>query len=387
MKKGLRNSTYQVQCFTQRTQRPQSFLLNDKKKLCDLCVLCVKHAFILPIISLLLAAEPLTAQQTPLSSLYQMNWQTINPATIDRSFYLNDATPMTIFTGSYRQQWIGFEGAPSNAFLSAEFLTERQDRYNVGAFTKFGISFLNDRFGAFNNWGVYGNYTYGFGGSGQCLYVGLSPGLIRSQISLSKNSSSIDPLIADYQGRSKLYFDLGVGVFYRNIEDPDRQFFCGLSIPQSLAVGLENDSLHQRFLPKNRLQHLNFLAGMFIDPTGEEQKGLRIEPSILVKYAPLSGGTALIPNLPLAFDVNCRAYLPLNRFVKKDIENFWLGAGYSSNTNLSIELGITKNLEDDARFGRGTRFVRIGLLYSVPLGNRFVNFGQTIEALASFSLE
>lgn len=353
----------------------------------------LKPLSLLKIVVCILCFSPaLKAQQTPINSFYQMNWQTINPATIDRAYYLHDGIPMAIFTASYRQQWIGFEGAPSNSFISAEFLPERQDVYSaVDKFTKFGFSLLNDRFGAFTNWGVYGNYSYGFNvGNGQYLHFGLSPGLIRSQINplkIDPLSKTTDNLLADYQSRSKLYFDLSMGVFYRHIEDKDRQFFCGLSVPQSLAVGLEKDSLHSSFSPNNRFRHLNFLAGMFINPTAQEMHGVLLEPSVLVKYAPLSSGSALIPKLPITIDVNFRAYFELNKFVEKSKQSFWIGTGYSTNSNFNVELGVIKSLDEDPRFGKAARFVRIGLMYSVPLGNRLVNFGQTIEANAAFSLE
>ena len=60
------------------------------------------------ILPLLLAGE-LKAQQLPLYSQYLMNGFMINPAMAGYDGY-------TAFNLTYRQQWLGFQGAPENLF-------------------------------------------------------------------------------------------------------------------------------------------------------------------------------------------------------------------------------------------------------------------------------
>lgn len=338
------------------------------------------------------------AQQLPTNSFYQMNWQTINPATLDRAFYTKfwAEMPISIVTASYRQQWIGFKEAPSNAFLSYERIINDDDpRY--GNFSKWGFNVFRNSVGAFSTYGIHGNYNYRFHiGEGQMLQIGFSPGIIRTQIGEISTSyvsspgstlTNTDTWLQSRQGQSRLIFDLSAGIFYCNKSNDDRQIFCGLSIPQLADIGLSDTSRNNKSISTNlRKPQINLLAGMFIDPLGDYEEWVLLEPSILVKYTPRIQQGTLLKQIPLAIDFNFRSYFSLEKFISSSIQNFWLGAGYGSNANLNIELGVTKAFSDTRTNTEG-RFVRLGILYGVPLGNRYNNFGQTIEALLAVSLE
>ena len=101
-----------------------------------------------------------SAQQIPANVFYQMNWQSINPAAVDRTFYTRFSAemPTSFLTASYRQQWIGFKEAPTNIFLSYERIVNIEDK-NYGNFQKWGFNIFRNSVGAFSTYGIQGNYS------------------------------------------------------------------------------------------------------------------------------------------------------------------------------------------------------------------------------------
>ena len=188
------------------------------------------------------------------------------------------------------------------------------------------------------------------------------------------------------QGKSSLSFDLSAGLFYCNKSNEERQFFAGLSVLQLANINFGDTIRGGERLPNTRKPQMNFLVGLYIDPLPDYDKWLLFEPSILVKYTPRIKGGTLLNNIPLTVDFNFRSYFSLDKTIDANIDNFWLGAGYSSSANLNFELGITKAFSNTSNNTEG-RFVRLGILAGIPLGNQYVHFGPTIEALLAVSLE
>ena len=116
----------------------------------------------------------------------------------------------------HREQWVGFDGAPSQSYFSAD-----------GAFTFFGadhgigLNIMNDIYGFNSDLGLQLNYAYRFDVANGKLSLGLSAGI---------NNMAIDPDwnipdgLGDVQGdpqipqnkESRVAFDMGLGIFYRS---------------------------------------------------------------------------------------------------------------------------------------------------------------------------
>lgn len=114
-----------------------------------------------------------------------------------------------------RQQWVGFKGAPSTSFFSAD-----------GSFSLFGanhgagISILNDKYGFNTDLGIALQYAYRLEiGSGK-LGIGIGTGIINKALSpewiIPDGIGDVtgDPHIPQSK-ESRVVFDMSLGVFYR----------------------------------------------------------------------------------------------------------------------------------------------------------------------------
>lgn len=115
----------------------------------------------------------------------------------------------------HREQWVGFDGAPSQSFFSAEGAFSF-----LGADHGLGLSILNDTYGFYSDLGLSFSYAYRFDLGDGKLSMGLNLGML---------NKSLDPDwiipdgLGDVQGdpqipqnkESRVAFDMGLGIFYR----------------------------------------------------------------------------------------------------------------------------------------------------------------------------
>ena len=85
------------------------------------------------------------AQQLPMRSQYMLDYFNLNPA-VAGSF---DYTPVNL---SVRQQWVGFEGAPSSQSINAHTY--------VGSNVGLGASFFNELAGPSRRTGMSVSFAY-----------------------------------------------------------------------------------------------------------------------------------------------------------------------------------------------------------------------------------
>ena len=105
----------------------------------------------------------LHAQHTPLTTQYLFNGLLINPA------YAGSRDALTANL-TYRQQWVGFEGAPTTQILSVHSPVN-------GKHIGLGLMVYNDRIGVSRETGVMTNYAYRLRlGTGK-LALGIGAGL------------------------------------------------------------------------------------------------------------------------------------------------------------------------------------------------------------------
>ncbi len=128
---------------------------------------------------------------------------------------------------AHREQWVGFKGAPSTSFFSAD-----------AAFSFFGaehgaaVNILNDVYGFNKDLGFSLSYAYRLTiGKGK-LGIGANFGILNKALELGDDGWVIPDGIGDVAGdpaipqnsESRVAFDMGMGVFYRT-----ENLFMGIS--------------------------------------------------------------------------------------------------------------------------------------------------------------
>ena len=309
------------------------------------------------------------AQQTLLNSFYQYNWSQINPAAVDKIQMFDEH--QTIINATARQQWIGLKGSPLYYHLAFENMPEINNQYTHRI--KWGFSVFKDQTDQIQTLGITINFAYYIQFSkNKFLHFGISPSLIRYQVNIDeikfKEEDPLSNVITD-QG----YTDMNFGVFYRQIDKESKTgFYLGLSVPQAFALRFEKKE-DSGFFAKERVQHINLLAGGFIKKN--YRTVFAYEPSMLVRYVPGLTYNTLINRLPISADFNLRAYY---LYDKGTSNSYWGGLGYSTNRNLRVEIGLDKNGLFGGDFQDESK-VRVAFSWEIPIINSGLNLGQSLE--------
>lgn len=168
---------------------------------------------------ILINGVPGMSQQDPEYSQFMFNKLAFNPG-------YAGSNGVICATAASRQQWIGFQGAPSTTVFHADAAVKP-----FGVSSGVGLSLLNDQAGFEKNLSITGTYAYqkdlGFGKLG----IGLSIGMLNKALdpkweiptSDFHTPASGDPLIPENK-ESFIALDLGFGLYYRT-ED----FYVGIS--------------------------------------------------------------------------------------------------------------------------------------------------------------
>jgi type IX secretion system PorP/SprF family membrane protein len=224
-----------------------------------------------------------------------------------------------------RQQWIGFEGAPTTAMLTYE---SALIKYNSG----FGAVMVYDKIGFEQNLFLKANYAYHFTlPNGAKLGLGIDAGIISKKLSgdfVAGNPA--DPDVLSLKGQNSLNFDLGFGAFYYT-----NTLYFGVSgqklVPQKINWGTSEPQIRP---------HTYFMGGY----NYEAGKNFELKPSFLVKTDFTS--TQVDVNLTLAF--------------KQDV---WLGASYR------IQDAIVANVGYNVPLRNNPNKLKVGLAYDFTTSN------------------
>ena len=243
---------------------------------------------ILLLVHAVLFAGMALAQHTPITTQYLFNGLLINPA------YAGSREALTANL-TYRQQWVGFDGAPTTQLLSIHS--------PVGG-TKLGLGFIiyNDRIGVSRETGLMTNYAYRMRlGKGK-LAMGLGAGLKVMQADWSevRTTTAGDVEFAN-DSRSTLSPNFSAGAYYS-----DQHWFAGLSLPFILSQRYDAESGTWDVRNDTRQYQPMLTAGRLVDLN----RDLKLKPSVLLRKA---GGN------PLQADLN------LNLIWRSC---FWIGASY-----------------------------------------------------------
>lgn len=257
-----------------------------------------KIKYILPLLALALVALPTVtkSQQTLRFSNYMFNKLILNPGAAGSNEYME-------IMGSYRKQWVGFNGSPSTSFLSYDGAI-LQRRMGVG------IQLIHDEAGALNSNGAVATAA---------TRVRVSQeGFISFGISLGMFSNTLKGSDLTYKDQTETaipavneqvnVFDFKGGLYYK-----DRKNFAGISVFNLFEPKMKFSSSPQA-MGSTLERHYYFLAGRIfsLNPTWD------IIPSLLYKTSE-SGNQQL--------DINARA-------MYKNFIGF--GASYRNKESIAI---------------------------------------------------
>lgn len=257
----------------------------------------------------LLFASAAVAQQKALSSQYMSNYFLLNPAVAGQSRDLN-------FKAGYRNQWVGFEGAPSTFYLSGEtqlFKNRNRGRKKAQAFHGAGGYIYKDVTGPTSRTGVLASYAYHvplnrtiFLSSG--IFAGVQQySFNENKIHLANGSNEQDP-VTNVGSSTSFMPDLSVGTYLHS-----KEFFVGVSLFQVLGNKIFEFENSQD--PSRLTRHL-FVSGGY---NFEIDRSITVVPSILLKYAHPA---------PLQADVNVKGIYNFNNRRKGQNDLVWAGLSY-----------------------------------------------------------
>ena len=197
----------------------------------------------------------------PIYSQYWVNGLAINPAyTGSRECFSNIIL--------YRNQWMGFEGAPVTQTLSSH--APFKDEKNAA-----GLFIFHEEIGVTDYFDVFGNYAFRFQMGKGRLSLGLRAGATffqgnYSDISADPEGLVVDDLLVD---ESSIFPNAGVGVYYYS-----DKYFAGLSVPKLLSYEVKGSQKKMSVSPEN----YDFLiTGGFLYSFSDK---FRVRPSALFRY-------------------------------------------------------------------------------------------------------
>lgn len=176
----------------------------------------MKNIFIFLIVAYWGSTTNILAQQDAQYTQYMYNTQVVNPA------YAGSRDALS-FTGLYRSQWVGLEGAPKTATISVNTPIKIK---NVG----LGLSFVRDEIGPSEETFINIDYSYTIRTSAfGKLAFGLKTGLNIINIDFRKLNSSDEGDIFENNINNRVKLHIGTGVYYYT-----DKFYAGLSVPNFL---------------------------------------------------------------------------------------------------------------------------------------------------------
>lgn len=211
----------------------------------------------------------------------------------------------------YRNQWLGFDGAPTSIGLTGESRIYK-DRLGIG------LSIINDKIGAINSTSADINVSSHIRVSqtGK-IALGLKIGfdLIKSDFSLLTNIDPTDPL---YQNTSASLFYQGLGALYYT-----DKMYIGISCPRILSF--ESSSIRTKISKP----HYFLYGGYRI----ELDDGFELRPAVLSKYqaeAPFEVDFAMDVwfKQKLGFGASYRTNDAVTIMIKMNIQNLYIGYSY-----------------------------------------------------------
>ena len=288
------------------------------------------------VLILLLMATTINAQHDAHYTQFMSNKLVLNPA------YAGSREAMSV-TALYRHQWLGLEGSPKTATISANVPIVKM---NSG----LGLSVLYDRIGLSQAYHIDLAYAYGLKLSkNNTLNIGAMARLehfgVRWDEADPLNPGDID--IPDGQP-NRFLPDFGIGAYFYN-----PRFYLGISVPHLLKNELyiddnTNPNSGQYFANQ---RHAFLMAGGLVPLSTK----ITMKPAILLKYQPES---------PFDVDFNMSFIF---------LDALWLGATYRLGS--SIDGIIQYQFKPQ---------IRLGIAYDYPLNDLRVVTPGSLEMMIDY---
>lgn len=265
------------------------------------------------------------AQQTTLYSQYMTNYFLLNPAAGGTE------ADISLKTG-YRNQWVGFEGAPKTYYLSGHTALSKKGRsfkrMKAKPYHSVGGYVYNDQAGPLSRSGLNGSYAFHMPLNGDIYHsIGISAGVQQfvfnaHKLRLANNSNGEDPVTMEGSRRSLLP-DLTLGYYLHN-----KTFYAGISLAQAIGFRIFENNLQDELESSRLYRHLFFSAGY----TYALNQQISLQPSTLLKYASAA---------PLQADLNLKAVYNFNNRLRSDFDDeLWLGVSYRTQDALVALFGL-----------------------------------------------
>jgi type IX secretion system PorP/SprF family membrane protein len=249
---------------------------------------------------LFLSKAGLYAQYGPTFTQYMFNEAFINPA------YTGSQDALSI-NGSYRNQWVGIEGAP----ITETFVA------HAPAFHKkigIGITALNENIGVLKTTAGYLNFSYRV----MMRKSTLSFGLLGGMQSVREDFSKVSTIMPEdqqflYNSPRVVSPNFGFGIYYYT-----PKFYAGISVPRLIQTRLSTDS--SKVI--NAIDQRDFSYYLALGYVFSSNEDVVWKPSVMTK---------LIQGAPVQAD------FALTALLKKVL---WIGASYRTNKTLSGIVGF-----------------------------------------------
>ncbi len=287
---------------------------------------------ILNISFILLLSVTIYGQQIPLNNQHLINKSLLTPALSGINGNIESFL-------TYRQNWVGVQGAPIAGFLNVN-----------GAFNDamgFGFSAITQKSGNFSQNFITLSYAYHlYINDNMAISAGISPLFYRNSLNLSTIQSyglQMDPLLLNNEALGINAFDVGVSLAFTYAN-----FNAGISVPQTIGMTFKFDESGSNFGLKRH--YFGFMSYNI------QANAFGIEPMAIVRSTEKS---------PVNYSGNVRVNYK---------NKLWSSVGYSADQSVLISVGVlsSNNLAINysyevgvaglSRAGSGTHEITIGFL-------------------------
>jgi type IX secretion system PorP/SprF family membrane protein len=282
-------------------------------------------------------------QLRPLTDQYVLNGLGINPAYAGSSEVLS----ISMF---YRNQWVGFDGAPTTTTLSLHSPLRNEK-------VAIGVLVMSDRIGVSKETGLLANYAYRLEAGRGKLSFGLAAGLSMQNEAWAELTSldDGDDLIFDGAG-SYLLPDFSFGSYYYT-----ERYFAGISMPFFLTH--EFNQITGKYKILQKFSNINYMiTGGYLFNISDD---IKLLPSVLVKVNPGTAAQA---------DINASMIYK---------QKFWIGASLRSSGGMVWLLQYQVNNQFRIAYSYGAEFSKLATYQN---GSHEImlkyDFGYTIEVIS-----
>ncbi len=284
---------------------------------------------------LLLLAPQLLAQQDSQFSQYMYNTETINPA------YAGSRGVMA-FTGLYRTQWVGLDGAPET--FNFTFNTPVGESKRIG----LGLTFVKDQLGPADESTIAGDFSYTIPINQEVkLGFGLKAGINLLNVDYSLlNIHNPNDELQQFNIDNRLTPLIGAGLYLHN----DKNWYMGFSVPNFLETTHYDDSSVSNASEKAAL----YTIGGYVFDLSDKVK---LKPAVLGKF---------VSGAPIAVDLSA-SFMFNNSFsigAAYRLDAAFSGlAGFQVNDGLLIGYAYDYGIQDLSNYNSGSHeiFLRFEL--------------------------